>query len=66
MTNRFTPQNLINQATKAGKSIQDFAESKSKDFANALQTSANINVNAIADSIDGAVTDKLAAAIDPI
>lgn len=65
MTNRFTPQNLINQATKAGKSIQDFAESKSKDIGNALQTSANINVNAIADSIDGAVTDKLAAAIDP-
>ena len=66
MVNKFSPQNLINQATKAGKSIQDFAESKATNVANALKTSANINVNAIADSIDGAITDKLSAAVDPV
>ena len=62
----YSPQNLIAQATKAGKSVQDFAESKANSVAKAFTTSSNINVNAIADSIDGAITGKLAAAIDPV
>ena len=61
----FSPQNLIAQATRAGQSIQDFAESKIQGAASAIATSSNINVNAIADSVDGAVTEKLAAAVEP-
>jgi hypothetical protein len=66
MTSKFSPQNLIDQATRAGKSLQDFAESKANDVSKAFETSSNINVNAIADSIDGAITDKLSAAVDPV
>jgi len=61
----FSPQNLIAQAGRLGKSVQDFAEDKAEQVASALKTSANINVNAVADSVAGAVTDKLSAAIDP-
>ena len=62
---RLTPQNLIDRATKAGKSVQDFAETTAGNVAKAFTTSSNINVNAIADSIDGALTEKLSAAVDP-
>jgi hypothetical protein len=62
----FNPQNLINQAAKAGKSVADFTEKKADQIAAALKTSTNIDVNAIADSVDGAVTEKLSAAIDPV
>jgi len=63
---RFSPQNLIDQATRAGRSLQDFAERKAEQVAEAFQTSANINVNAVADSVEGAVTEKAAAAVDPV
>lgn len=62
---RLTPQNLIDRATKAGKSVQDFAETTAGNVAKAFTTSPNINVNAIADSIDGSLTEKLSAAVDP-
>jgi len=62
---RLTPQNLIDRATKVGKSVQDLAESTAGNVAKAFTTSPNINVNAIADSVDGALTDKLSAAVDP-
>jgi len=62
----FNPQNLLEQASRAGRSLADFAERKAEQISEAIQTSANIDVNAIADSIEGAVTEKAAAAVDPV
>ena len=38
----FNPQNLLEQASRAGRSLADFAERKAEQISEAIQTSANI------------------------
>jgi len=61
----FTPQNLLAQAQKIGKSIQDFAEDKAAEIGNAIETAANINPNAVADSVASSVSQIPAGAVEP-
>jgi len=61
----FSPQNLLQQAQRLGKTVSDFVEDKAATVSSAIQTSANINVNGVADSVAGSVTELPAASIEP-
>jgi hypothetical protein len=57
-------QNLASRAAAAGKQAADFIEDKLTDTN--IVNSANIAVNAVADSINGAVEDFAGAVVDPV
>jgi len=60
----FQAQNLARRAAAAGRQVEDFVESAVRD--SNIVNSAGITVNAIRDSIDGAVEEIAGAVADPI
>jgi len=60
----FQAQNLARRAAAAGRQVEDFVENNLKNTN--IVTSANIAVNAIADSVNGAVQEAVGAVVNPI
>ena len=60
----FQAQNLARRAAALGRQVEDYVENNLKDTN--IVNSANIAVNALADSVHGAVQEAVGAVVDPI
>ena len=60
----FQAQNLARRAAALGRQVEDYVENNINETN--IVNSANIAVNALADSVNGAVQEAVGAVVDPI